>query len=766
MQRHPTIGTFAIGIVAACVLFLGLRFSMTAALARQTPAPPAQTPAPATNCQSGQDLITIPEIASDASSHRLRAEIRLTSGKRALWGSVGDTRCVQQDMRYFTGRSLLTSGKDDPAFSTGEPLPGPTLRARVGDLIEVRFLNQVDPQSFANTLDQADTNPANTTGCDEVRSDAGGLIYPNPSKPGTVGDVMPNCLHGSSTANLHFHGTHTTPSTTGDNILLFVTPALRGKDRKQIRPNDAFVDQQFKEIFSACEKDGTPTAWKQLPATWRTDQERLLREYDKTAPYEGKPGNLPHDMQLWPHNDAQIAAGVWPQYQLGASPYCFRLADAKATGGRPAQVMGQAPGTHWYHAHKHGSTALNVANGMTGAFIIEGQYDDDLRKFYGSDLKDQVLVVQQLSTTPFPALAPRPVPFNGPGSIPKPQLSVNGRLNPIVRMRPGEVQRWRIVNAAYRSAVQFQSIAPAGGLAWRQIAQDGVQFAYANYTTLGAMSRAFNLAPANRADILVRASEQTGTYTLTVQANEGLALDPTNLPIADKPVVLLTVKVEGTPVRPAKDFIQREADFPVFPDFLTDITSAEIAQRRAIDFGAAHNLIDGKTFNQNRYSQVMELNDAEEWTITNQANDKAHPFHIHINPFQITEVFQPNLENTKNPSQPCYVDPLNPQTWKPCTPLTGPFVWWDTFAIPPSAALPIGTSVCTTVDKCPAAIQQYTACTAGQCTVTIPGRFRMRTKFVDYTGAYVIHCHILIHEDRGMMQLIEVVPDKPPYTHK
>jgi FtsP/CotA-like multicopper oxidase with cupredoxin domain len=29
-----------------------------------------------------------------------------------------------------------------------------------------------------------------------------------------------------------------------------------------------------------------------------------------------------------------------------------------------------------------------------------------------------------------------------------------------------------------------------------------------------------------------------------------------------------------------------------------------------------------------------------------------------------------------------------------------------------------------------------------------------------------VHCHILIHEDRGMMQLVEVVPDKPVYTHK
>ena len=118
-----------------------------------------------------------------------------------------------------------------------------------------------------------------------------------------------------------------------------------------------------------------------------------------------------------------------------------------------------------------------------------------------------------------------------------------------------------------------------------------------------------------------------------------------------------------------------------------------------MDFGAAHNMIDGKTFNQNRYSQIMELNDAEEWTITNQADDKAHPFHIHINPFQITEVFQPNLENTTDPSQPCYVDPLKPQTWKPCKPITGPFVWWDTFAIPPSAPIAFRRRACTVLDS-------------------------------------------------------------------
>jgi FtsP/CotA-like multicopper oxidase with cupredoxin domain len=360
----------------------------------------------------------------------------------------------------------------------------------------------------------------------------------------------------------------------------------------------------------------------------------------------------------------------------------------------------------------------------------------------------------------------------GPNSVPKPQLSVNGRLNPVVKMRPGEVQLWRLVNGAFRDAVQLQSFAPQGGPAWRQIAQDGVQFVYKNYNTLGAVNLAINLAPANRADLLVKAPIQPGQYTLTAQPNEGLPLDPATGFTPDPSITLLTVSVEGQPVNPAQDFIQNESDFPTFPKYLADIQEGDIYLRREVVFGPVHNLIDGKTFDQSKYSQIMALNSAEEWKISNQANDKAHPFHIHINPFQITEVFVPNAPdtNTTDPNKPCYVDHLKPETWKPCAPIPEPYVWWDTFAIPTSKQYDV-TSLCSDgkVENCPLAIQPYVQCSTSNgkttCTETIPGYFKMRSRFVDFTGSYVLHCHILIHEDRGMMQLVEVVPDTPPYVH-
>jgi len=38
-------------------------------------------------------------------------------------------------------------------------------------------------------------------------------------------------------------------------------------------------------------------------------------------------------------------------------------------------------------------------------------------------------------------------------------------------------------------------------------------------------------------------------------------------------------------------------------------------------------------------------------------------------------------------------------------------------------------------------------------------------RFVDYSGYYVIHCHILAHEDTGMMTVVYVAPLQPPFSH-
>ena len=725
----------------------------------------SQTLQPVTCPAQQQALLVMPEIKSGA-DHKLRGTVKLVDGVRTLWGFTGDARCATQNLRILQG---VDANNPKPWPVTTDPMPGPTLRARVGDLVELTFFNQIDVNNFANSLDHGAIGTMDA--CDQY-------TFGGSTASSGGGDTMPNCLHGSSTSNLHFHGTHTTPSTTGDNVVMFIRPSLRANGK--VLPSDSTANAAFAPLFAQCEESGPPKTWTATPTAMQNLQQSLIQLYDTTVAYQGKPGTLPDSMQLWPANEKQISQGLWPQYQIGAYPYCFPLPAYDSTTMR----MGQSPGTHWYHAHKHGSTALNVANGLTGAFIIEGKYDDDLHKYYGANLTQQVLMIQQLASAPFPLTDPTVsvVTGHGPGA-PRPQISVNGRLDPVVTMHPGEVQLWRIINGAFRDAVQFiyfepqsktscANVKPAvpSPVQWRQIAQDGVQFNVANYDSVGTLNSAFNLAPANRADLLVQAPAQSGMYTLCIVKNSALYVQSTT-GLPDAPSPLLTVNVAAA-AKKAKSATAPYATggfipdslFPTFPVFLKDVVDSEIRKTRTLTFGAGNSTIDGISFEDGVVNQAMLLNTAEEWTIKNEADDKSHPFHIHINPFQITTLFEPNAPEAKDKTNPCYVDPNNPDTWKPCATRqpAAPWIWWDTFAIPTAQQISLA---CTTLSACPTQLQPYTKCTSRGCTEYIDGWFRMRTRFVDFTGQYVLHCHILIHEDRGMMQLIEVVPNTTPYTH-
>src|SRR5262249_35823378 len=127
----------------------------------------------------------------------------------------------------------------------------------------------------------------------------------------------------------------------------------------------------------------------------------------------------------------------------------------------------QAEGTHWYHPHKHGSVGLQLTNGMSGALVIVGPFDDWLTGRYQSQggLTEQVLVIQQIDTTlnffrpqpPSPALAP-------------PQPLINGQANPIITMQQGEVQRWRFAAETTTGTTQLEISFPSG-FTIKQIAQ-------------------------------------------------------------------------------------------------------------------------------------------------------------------------------------------------------------------------------------------------------------------------------------------------------
>ena len=369
--------------------------------------------------------------------------------------------------------------------------------------------------------------------------------------------------------------------------------------------------------------------------------------------------------------------------------------------------MGQAPGTHWYHAHKHGSVALQVLNGMAGAFIIEGDFDDQLEALIpGLRNTEKVLVIQQIGDKININAGP---PINTAlGGDPFPL--VNGQISPTIAMRPGEIQRWRFINATMSQTAwmryQFQPATSGGPVPEiRQIAFDGIQLASERYLDPAfGQSQQFTLAPGNRIDILVKAPDG-GQAKLVFQPIHGAPPPPD--------ATLVQVNVAG-PAASGMNFPDA-TNYPKIPTWLkwdeSDPRNA-IRTTRLLQFNSDNTgrpAINGKAFD-GTLNQLMYLNTAEEWILENYWDSSIHPFHIHVNPFQVLEIFDPNAETQAV--------------------LQAPYNWADTITIPASKT--VGTTI-------------------------TPGRVKVRTRYVDFTGTFVLHCHILEHEDRGMMEQVQIV---------
>ena len=103
-----------------------------------------------------------------------------------------------------------------------------------------------------------------------------------------------------------------------------------------------------------------------------------------------------------------------------------------------------------------------------------------------------------------------------------------------------------------------------------------MQFHPDNYEKIGKVNEQFNMAGANRVDLLVRAPKTTGSYELKVR--ESVIADPTAAQADRDNSTLLTVKVTGEAVTPSMEFIDK-GSFPKFPDFLGDIPEKDVPEK-------------------------------------------------------------------------------------------------------------------------------------------------------------------------------------------
>ncbi|HET9030203.1 MAG TPA: multicopper oxidase domain-containing protein [Candidatus Aquilonibacter sp.] len=384
-------------------------------------------------------------------------------------------------------------------------------------------------------------------------------------------------------------------------------------------------------------------------------------------------------------------------------------------------------GLHWYHPHHHGSTDVQVSGGMAGLIVVRGPIDAVPEI---AAAREVFFVIQTLnvnkSTTDPTLYEYEPIAYQTPANggynlgTNYTMLTVNGTgvnwadysVNPNgvyqalslpqIAMQPGEVIRLRILNGT--NSLFLPLVFP--GLEVYQIGFDGVNllapihstFDYAG-TVSNANAQSVNVrltSPGNRIELLIRAPQQPGTYTISAAATSDVSFMPfpkfdlANVVVSGSSVTMGIPSSLPTPTR----------EYPI-------ITDADIVNRRTITYteGPDNTLltgfgfyIDGSLYDEMKITQQVQLGTCEEWTILNRTPE-SHPFHMHVNSFQLTHI---NGVSTGTPEV------------------------WDTFIVP--------------------------AQTGGT-----PGSITFRVRFLDFVGKTVHHCHVLPHEDTGMMANFMIV---------
>ena len=375
-------------------------------------------------------------------------------------------------------------------------------------------------------------------------------------------------------------------------------------------------------------------------------------------------------------------------------------------------------GANWYHPHKHEVSKKQVEGGLAGMIMVGDplapwpQYKDTLTQVNMALSEVKITEKDRLQNM----VGTDSSTGIGPGYTAYWQKRVNGQMNPIMHVRPGETQVWNIGQFGARGATNFVIADDNLQNPWTAtiLSRDGKSAFVHPYTVeLGAdeirmqdTSALTVLSPGNRISMAVTASTTPGTYYM--MDGWGGEESRNNTSGTGYYYVLATIIVDGDAVTTgAPVFAPQMADplWKATPDVTRTFSLEQLPTIDGIDPDTGEPIVNidnfyvnGKKFGYGVMPQ-LEIGTIEEWTILN-AGPLNHPFHIHQGVFIVTKIngfpIDPDIKfpyaNAAN-----YVSPLD-------------------------------------VDMVPA---------FGSITI----RFRV----LDFPGKYVFHCHILEHEDEGMM---------------
>ena len=419
------------------------------------------------------------------------------------------------------------------------------------------------------------------------------------------------------------------------------------------------------------------------------------------------------------HQDEVLKTLIQP----GDAPFEYRL---RIPDDEP-------PGLYWYHPHVHGFSALEVAGGASGALIIEGIERANPQV---AGMPERVLVIrdQPLINPGAPpagtaAAAPKvvydregDVVSTGTGSgMPARDVSINYVLVPYpgyapaaIPMKPGERQLWRVLNAASLTyldlAIKFADVQQTLGV----VAIDGVPINHAGGTAPSvAWLTHINMPPGSRAEFIVTGPPAGVPATLVthwVDTGPGGENDPertlASLTATDATQPASTLPAAHDPLPPSRLSWVGDAK-PVrvrklyFSEELADPNDPASATAFFLSVdGQEPTAFDPNTDVPNI---VVKQGDVEDWIIENRSFE-AHAFHIHQLHFQLRDW------GLKSINEPFLRDTINVPYYSP--------------------TLPSYPSV----------------------------RLRMDFRDPNSVGTFVYHCHVLEHEDGGMMGTVRVEP--------
>ena len=405
----------------------------------------------------------------------------------------------------------------------------------------------------------------------------------------------------------------------------------------------------------------------------------------------------------------------------------------------------QPPGVYWYHPHVHGSSNVQVQGGASGALIVEGI---ERANPVVAGLPERILIVrdQELMNPDAPPSAmsimpEMPVLRDADGDIlntgtgagkPSKDLSLNFVAVPypdyspaLLLVQPSERQLWRVLNASAITNLDLQVLFNEVPQPLGEVSLDGVPVNYADRNSAKARQggadknrvvweKHIELPPGARADFIFK-SPPEGVYgnlitravdtgpagendpvrpLANIIAKTGISEPRSTLPAFHRPLVAATPDWLGN-VKPNRERKLYFSERPSDPNNPNSPTVFMITVE-----GQQPEPYDPQSTSPNI---TARLGDVEDWIIENRTQE-LHAFHIHQIHFLVEEL------NGVPVDEPFLRDIVNIPFWNGS-----------------SAAYP---SV----------------------------KLRMDFRNPRIVGTLVYHCHLLEHEDGGMMGTISVRP--------